>query len=90
MAVLPDWFSCFAGEAPGDIFHLVAGVPGERVRSGCSPVLRPPAAAHLPPGLVLRGHRDGHQPEGSHAGVCDPRTSRTGVLSTPASHSGPL
>ena len=60
--------SVVPGKAARDRLHLVSGVPGERLRSGSAAVLGPDPTEDLSPGLLLRGHRDRHQPARSHPG----------------------
>lgn len=61
-SVLPDDFA-------GDLFHFLQRVSGECLCAGCAALLRPAPAEDLPPGLLLCGHWNRHQPAWGHTGL---------------------
>lgn len=53
---LPTLLPLPPDDPAGDLFHLLQGVSGERLRVGRAALLRPAPAEDLPAGLLLRGH----------------------------------
>lgn len=51
-----------------DLFHFFQRVFGECLCAGCAALLRSAPAENLPPGLLLRGHWNGHQSAWGHTG----------------------
>lgn len=62
LSVLPD-------EVAGDLFYFLQRVSGECICAGCAALLRPAPAEDLPPGVLLCGHWNRHQPARGHTGT---------------------
>lgn len=58
----------FAGKPFPCVLHVHHRASGEQLRLGRSPLPGISPAENLPAGVLLRHHRDGHQPEGRSAG----------------------